>query len=75
MSRAKAKRSARKAAIGERIDQQRRKLQKASAVLLALVYAEGRGLDSEQASDVASVALDLIEQAVAALDTVALACD
>jgi cyanate lyase len=48
-------------------------LQKASAVLIALVYSLSQALDSEQAGDVASVALDLIEQAVAALDSVQLA--
>jgi hypothetical protein len=42
-------------------------------VLIALVYSLSQALDSEQACDVASVALDLIEQAVAALDSVQLA--
>jgi hypothetical protein len=41
-------------------------------VLLALVYSSGRGLDSEQAGDVAGVALDLVEQAILALDAVEL---
>lgn len=74
MSRAKAKRPAVKAAsIGERIEAERRKLQRAAAVLLALVCSAEVGLETEQACDVASVALDLAEQALAALDSVALA--
>lgn len=75
MSRASAKRGAKVAqdfVLHERIETERRKLQRASAVLLALVYSSERGLDTEQASDVASVVLDLVEQAVAALDIVAL---
>jgi hypothetical protein len=47
-------------------------LQKASAVLVALVYSLTQALDSEQAGDVAGVALDLIEQAILALDAVEL---
>jgi hypothetical protein len=47
-------------------------LQKASAVLIALVYSSSQGLDSEEAGDVAGVALDLIEQAILALDAVEL---
>ena len=47
-------------------------MQKAGAVLLALVYSSSQGLDSEQACDVASVAVDLIEQAIVALDAVEL---
>jgi hypothetical protein len=56
----------------DRIEAERRRLQKASAVLLALVYSSSQGLDSEQAGDVAGVALDLIEQAILALDAVEL---
>ena len=48
------------------------RLQKASAVLIALVYSLSQGLDNEQAGDVASVALDLVEQAILALDVVEL---
>jgi hypothetical protein len=71
--RAKAKRPAEKVAIiAERVETERRKLQRASAVLLALVYSLDRGLDTEQAGDVASSALELIEQAVGALDIVTL---
>lgn len=44
----------------------------AAAVLTALVYSLNQALDSEQAGDVASAALDLIEQAVLALDVVEL---
>lgn len=58
--------------LQDRIDAERRRLQKASAVLTALVYSLDRGLDTEQAGDAASVALDLIEQAIAALDAVEL---
>ncbi len=54
------------------IEAERRRLQKASAVLLALIYSIDRGLDIERAGDAASVALDLVEQAVLALDAVAL---
>lgn len=54
----------------EHIEAERRNLQKASAVLLALIYSLDRGLESEQASDAASVALDLIERAIDALDIV-----
>jgi hypothetical protein len=60
------------AIIVERVETERRKLQRASAVLLALVYSSDRGLESEQAADVVSVALDLVEQAVDALDVVTL---
>lgn len=56
----------------DHIEAQRRKLQKAAAVLLAMIYAMDRGLESEQAGDAASVALELIEQVVAALDSVML---
>lgn len=75
MSRAKGKRAIKVAQadqLRERIEAERRKLQRASAVLLALVYSSDNGLETEQASDVASVALDLIEQALAGLDSVAL---
>lgn len=75
MSRAKAKRAAKVAQaflLRERVEAERRKLQRASAVLLALVYSLDLGLDTEQASDVVSTALDLVEQAVAALDIVTL---
>lgn len=79
MSRATAKQPAKKAArshaLQERVEAERRKLQKASAVLLALVYSSESGLECEQASDVASVALDLVEQAVSGLDRVALKGD
>jgi hypothetical protein len=37
-----------------------------------LIYSLDRGLDLEQAGDAASVALDRVEQAVHALDAVAL---
>ena len=56
----------------DRIEAERRRLQKASAVLIALVYSLSQGLDSEQAGDVAGVALDLVEQAILALDAVEL---
>jgi hypothetical protein len=75
MSRRKTKR-ARKVAPGSvlhgRIEAERRKLQRAAAVLVSLVYASDGGLESEQAGDAASVALDLVEQAVNALDIVKL---
>jgi hypothetical protein len=60
------------AAFQDRIEAERRRLQKASAVLIALVYSSSQGLDSEQAGDVAGVALDLVEQAILALDAVEL---
>jgi hypothetical protein len=56
----------------DRIEAERRRLQKASAVLIALVYSSSQGLDSEQGGDVAGVALDLVEQAILALDAVEL---
>jgi hypothetical protein len=59
-------------AFQDRIEAERRRLQKASAVLLALVYSLSQGLESEQAGDVAGVALDLVEQAILALDAVEL---
>lgn len=72
----KAKRPTKKAAQAfaqhERIEAERRKLQLAAAVLRALVYSSDNGLETEQCADVASVALDLIEQANDALDIVAL---
>jgi hypothetical protein len=58
--------------VQERIEAERRRLQKASAVLIALVYSSSQGLDSEQAGDVAGVALDLVEHAILALDAVEL---
>jgi hypothetical protein len=58
--------------LQDRIEAERRRLQKAGAVLTALVYSLDRGLDSEQAGDAASVALDLVEQSVVALDAVEL---
>lgn len=58
--------------LQDRIEAERRRLQKASAVLIALVYSLTQALDSEQAGDVAGVALDLIEQAILALDAVEL---
>jgi hypothetical protein len=58
--------------IQDRIEAERRRLQKASAVLIALVYSLTQALDSEQAGDVAGVALDLVEQAILALDAVEL---
>jgi hypothetical protein len=58
--------------VQERIEAERRRLQKASAVLIALVYSLTQALDSEQAGDVAGVALDLVEQAILALDAVEL---
>lgn len=76
MSRAKAKRAARAAQadqqLHERIEAERRKLQRAAAVLLALVYSSDSGLETEQAADIASVALDLVEAALAGLDVVVL---
>lgn len=59
-------------AFQDRIEAERRRLQKASAVLIALVYSSSQGLDSEQVGDVAGVALDLVEQAILALDVVEL---
>jgi hypothetical protein len=59
-------------AFQDRIEAERRRLQKASALLIALVYSSSQGLDSEQAGDVAGVALDLVEQAILALDAVEL---
>jgi hypothetical protein len=47
-------------------------LQKAGAALLALVCSSSQVLDSEQAGMFAGVALDLIEQAILALDAVEL---
>ena len=44
--------------LQDRIEAERRRLQKASAVLIALVYSLNQALDSEQAGDVAGVALD-----------------
>jgi hypothetical protein len=58
--------------LQDRIEAERRRLQKASAVLIALVYSLTQALDSEQAGDVAGVALDLVEQAILALDAVEL---
>jgi hypothetical protein len=59
-------------AFQDRIEAERRRLQKASAVLIALIYSLTQALDSEQAGDVAGVALDLVEQAILALDAVEL---
>jgi hypothetical protein len=58
--------------LQDRIEAERRRLQKASAVLIALVYSLTQVLDSEQAGDVAGVPLDLVEQAILALDAVEL---
>jgi hypothetical protein len=56
----------------DRIEAERRRLQKASAVLLALVYSSSQGLGSEQECDVAGVAFDLVKHAMLALDAVEL---
>jgi hypothetical protein len=75
VSRTKARRAAKAVQadqLSERIETERRKLQRAAAVLLALVYSSDHGLETEHASDVASVALDLVEAALAGLDIVAL---
>lgn len=58
--------------LHDRIEQERRKLQRASAVLLALVYSSDSGLEVEQAADIADVARDLVEGALGGLDVVAL---
>lgn len=47
-------------------------MRKASAVLITLVHSSSQGLDSEQAGDVAGVALDLVERAILALDAIEL---
>ena len=60
-------------AFQDQIEAERRRLQKASAVLTALVYSLTQALDREQAGDVASVACDLVEQAINALESVELA--
>ena len=73
--RAKAKRAANAAQadqLHERIEAERRKLQRAAAVLTALVYSSDSGLEAEQAADIASVAFDLIQGALDGLDIVAL---
>lgn len=63
-------------ALRERIEAERRRLQKASAVLAALAYSlNHEALDNDQAGDIAGAALDLIEQAILALDAVALKKD
>jgi hypothetical protein len=58
--------------VQRRIEAERRRLQKASAVLTALVSSLSAGLDSELAADLASVTRDLVEQANLALDVVVL---
>lgn len=72
----KPKRPSKKAtdveALHDGIEVERRKLQRAAAVLTALVQSADSGLESEQASDVAGVALDLVEAAIEGLDMVAL---
>jgi hypothetical protein len=57
--------------ISGSIEAERRRLQKASTVLIALVYSLSQILDGEQAGDVARVALDLIGQPILALDALA----
>lgn len=76
MSRTKAKRPTKKAApddqLHDRIEAERRKLQRASALLLAVVYSSDSGLEIEQAADIADVARDLVQGALDGLDLVAL---
>jgi hypothetical protein len=59
--------------ITERIEIERRRLQKASAVLTCLVYCVNHEADDVDAADVASVVIKLINRAVLALDSVKLA--
>ena len=75
MSRAKARRTAKGAQadqLHERIEQERHKLRRAAAVLLALIYSSDSGLEVEQAADIADVARDLVSSALDGLDVVAL---
>lgn len=56
--------------ICQRIEAERRRLQKASAVLACLVYSANHDAPDIDAGDVASVVRDLIDRAVLALDAV-----
>lgn len=54
-----------------RIDTQRRRLQKAQAILICAVHASIHDLEADY-GDIMSVAVDLIDDAVNALDSVEL---
>lgn len=58
--------------VCQRIEAERRRLQKASAVLGCLVYSATYDAPGIDCGDVACVALDLVVQAVNALDIVEL---
>lgn len=59
-------------AARERIEVERRRLQKASAVLACLIYAVNHDEPGIDPGDVASVTRELIDRAVLALDIVVL---
>lgn len=58
--------------VRRRIERERRRLQRASAVLRCLVYAANHDAPGIDCGDVARVALKLIERALDALDVVKL---
>lgn len=58
--------------ISEVIELERRRLQKASSVLASLAFSVNHDADDVDPGDVASVVRDLVDQAVAALDSVEL---
>lgn len=57
----------------KKIEHQRGRLQKASSILLCAVLAAREGVDVDDVADAAGVARELIDAAVKALDSVALA--
>lgn len=58
--------------VRERIEIERRRLQKASGVLTCLVFSVNHDAEDVDPGDVASVAVELVDRAVSALDVVEL---
>lgn len=56
----------------EKIEAERRRLQKASAILIGAALASEQGVDPEVVADAITAGRELVDQAVAALDSVVL---
>jgi hypothetical protein len=59
-----------RASVQPKIEAERRRLMKASAILTGAGIAAGSGVDGEVVSDVIAVAAAFVDQAVVALDSV-----
>lgn len=61
--------------LDEKIEHQRGRLQKASAILLCAVLATHEGIGADVVADAAVIARELVDAAVVALDAVELSRD